>query len=89
MKTRISKQAKAIADAHIQARINNIFDNPSVITRQDVINSLIEGKTFESVLHQIELRFCSITSIVLSRTFSYKSNAYKSGVYKGFKILIP
>jgi len=88
MKKRISKQVKAIADAHIQAKSNGTFDNPSVSTRDEVINVLLEGKTIEQVLRQIEVRFCSITSIILSGTFDYKSNAYKSGVYKGFKTLL-
>lgn len=88
MKKRISKQVKAIADAHIQAKANGTFDNPSVSTRDEVINALLEGKTVEQVLRQIEVRFCSITSIILSGTFDYKSNAYRSGVYKGFKTLL-
>ena len=88
MTKRISKQVKAIADAHIEAKANGTFDNPSVSTREEVIKALRDGKTFEQVLHQVEVRFCSVTSIILSGTFDYKSNGYRSGVYRGFKTLL-
>lgn len=85
---KISKQTKAIADAHIQARISGTFDNPPVTTRQEVIDALKDGKTFEAVLDQIEMRFTSITAIILSRQLFHQSKNYKAGVYKGFKILL-
>jgi hypothetical protein len=70
---RISKQAKAIADAHI---------------KEELIEALLSGKTFSELLEEIEMRFTSITSILLSRQLFHQSNNYRSGVYKGFKILI-
>jgi hypothetical protein len=85
---RISKQTKAIADAHIQARISGTFDNPEVTTREDVIEALRDGKTIEGVLDQIEVKFTSITAILLSRKLFHQSKNYKAGVYKGFKILL-
>jgi hypothetical protein len=85
---RISKQTKAIADAHIQARISGTFDNPEVTTREDVIEALRDGKTIEGVLDQIEIKFTSITAILLSRKLFHQSKNYKAGVYKGFKILL-
>jgi hypothetical protein len=85
---RISKHAKAVADAHIQARLAGTFDNPPVTTRQEVIDALNDGKTFEAVLDQIETRFTSITAIILSRQLFHQSKNYKAGVYKGFKILL-
>jgi len=88
MTTRISKQVKAIADAHINAKANGTFDNPTVSTRDEVIKNLMDGKTFEEVLHQIEIRFCSITSILMSNKFDYQSQAYKRNVYNGFKTLL-
>jgi hypothetical protein len=85
---RISKQTKTIADAHIQARISGTFDNPEVTTREDVIEALRDGKTIEGVLDQIEIKFTSITAILLSRKLFHQSKNYKAGVYKGFKILL-
>jgi hypothetical protein len=88
MAQRISKRVKAIADAHIYARSQGRFNNPRVNTRQEAIDALLRGETIEEVLHQIEVRFCSITGTLLSRMFDYKSKSYVSGVYKGFRILL-
>jgi hypothetical protein len=85
---RISKQAKSIADAHIQARINGTFDDPNVSTKDELIQLLNEGKTFSGLLDRIEMKYTSITSILLSRKMFHNSQNYKSGVYKGFKILL-
>lgn len=88
MTQRISKQVKAIADAHIAAKANGTFDNPHVSTREQVIQALFEGKTFEEVLRQVETRFCSITTLLLQGTFDYTTQAYKRDVYRGFKTLL-
>ena len=85
---RISKQAKSIADAHIQARINGTFDDPNVSTKDELIQLLKDGKTFSGLLDRIEMKYTSITSILLSRKMFHNSQNYKSGVYKGFKILL-
>ena len=84
---RITPQIKAIADAHIEARKTNKFDNPRVTTAGEVFAELKAGKTFEEVIRQIEIRYCSIGSILLSTQLSYTSQAYRSSVYKGFKSL--
>jgi hypothetical protein len=85
---RIKTQVKAIADAHIEARSTGKFDNPKVTTKEEVINALLEGKTFEGVMEQIEFRYCSITSILLNSRFQHSSNSYRSSIYKGFKFLL-
>jgi hypothetical protein len=85
---KISKLAKSIADAHIQARLNGTFDDPTVKNREELIQQLKEGKTFSQLLDQIEIKFTSITSILLSRKLFHQSQNYKKGVYKGFKTLI-
>ena len=85
---RISKQAESIADAHIQARLNGTFDNIVVSTKEELIQSLKDGKTFSGLLDRIEMKYTSITSILLSRKMFHNSQNYKSGVYKGFKILL-
>lgn len=88
MKKRISKEAKAIADAHIQARRNNDFTNPEVTTKEELIDKLHEGETFEALLREIEVRFCSVGSVMMSSIMNHTSNNYKAAVYKGFKLLI-
>jgi len=85
---RITPQIKAIADAHIKARIENSFDNPKVTTIEEIKSLLVDGKTLQGVLEEIEIRYCPITSIFLSRKLQHTSKSYVSGVYKGFKILL-
>jgi nitroimidazol reductase NimA-like FMN-containing flavoprotein (pyridoxamine 5'-phosphate oxidase superfamily) len=53
-----------------------------------MFDAILEGKTFSGLLDEIEVRFTSITSIILSRKLFHQSKNYKSGVYKGFKILL-
>jgi hypothetical protein len=85
---RISPKTKAIADAHIKARLEGNFDDPKVTTKQEMFDAILEGKTFSGLLDEIEVRFTSITAIILSRKLFHQSKSYKSGVYKGFKILL-
>ncbi len=85
---RITKEIKAIADAHLQARLSGQWDNPVVKTKEEVLALLREGKTFEAVLEQIEIKFASVGSILLNRTFDHTSTNYKSAIYKGFKTLL-
>jgi len=96
MTKRISTKVKAIADAHLEAKLRGSFDDPRVTTRDEVIASLLAGKTFSEVLSQIEIRFCSITSIMLASNvlrlngdIGYLSANYKKDVYRGFKALLP
>lgn len=88
MQKRISPAVKAIADAHIAARKTGNFDNPPVRTQADVLAALFAGKTFTAVLEQVELRYCSIGSLLISRHLDHESKSYKAGVYKGFKALL-
>ena len=85
---RITPQIKAIAEAHIDAKINGTFDNPAVTTKEEVFQSLRDGKTFSEVLRQIEIRYVSITSNLMSSQLNYVTDAYRKGVYKGFKTLL-
>jgi hypothetical protein len=85
---RITPQIKAIAEAHIQARINGNFDNPIVSTTDEIYQALRDGQTFSEVLRQIEIRFVSITSNLMSSHLGYTTDAYRKGVYKGFKVLL-
>ena len=85
---RITKETKAIADAHIQARSTGTFDNPEVNSKEELLAALKDGKTFEQVLEEIEYRFCGVGQILISRHFTPSQN-YKAGVYKGFKTILP
>jgi len=85
---RITKETKAIADAHIQARINGVFDDPQVNTKDELIAQLRAGKTFSVLMDKIEIKYTSITSIILSRQLFHQSQNYTKGIYKGFKIIL-
>ena len=85
---RITPQIKKIADAHIEARITRKWDNPICKTAQDVFKFTLDGKTIEPLMDEIEIRNCSITSIVMAKQLSHPSLAYKKGVYQGFSNLL-
>jgi len=85
---KITPQIKAIADAHIHARMTDAFDNPVVLTHKEVIDALLDGKTLEMVMHQVEVRFCTITSTLMARQLHHMTDTYKRAVYKGFKTLL-
>ena len=87
---KISPKTKIIANNHIQARLTNKF-NPvrdDVKTKDDVIQKLLQGYVYEEVLREIEIKFCSVTSLLMQGQFGYSSKAYKAAVYKGFKALL-
>lgn len=85
---RISKQAQAVADAHIAARRSGNFDDPMVSTKSELIAKLREGKTFSALMSEAELHFCLITSVMIARRLSHESRSYRSGIYKAFKQLL-
>lgn len=85
---RISKKAQAIADAHIQARIENTFTNPTVTTKEELYEMIVKGETFSELMREIETRYCSIGSIIDAYLISHTSTNYKKGIYKGFKLII-
>ncbi len=83
--SRITNKVKTIADAHIEAKINGEFDDLFVTSKAELIKALESGKTFRSLLDNIEARHCTITSMLLSSTALGISQSYKKGVYAGFK----
>jgi hypothetical protein len=85
---RITPQVKAIAIAHIHAKIHGKFDDPNVTSVEELHEQLLQGKTFSALLESIEIRFCSISSILTANHFNYTSESYRRGVYKGFKIAL-
>lgn len=88
MNKRINKETKAIADAHIQARISGNFDTCNFESKEQVIQALREGKVIEHVMNQVEVHFCTITSTLMARMLQHDCGAYKQQVYKGFKALL-
>ena len=88
---RITPEIKLIADAHIRGKINGKFDDPVVSNKAELIKALHEGKTFSQLLDTIEIRFCSVGTLLLaSGTIldQHISNNYKNSIYKGFKTLL-
>lgn len=79
---------RKIALAHIDARLSGNFDDPPVNSREELLEQLNQGKTFSQLMEVIELRYTSITSILLANKLFHTSQNYKRGVYKGFKTLL-
>jgi hypothetical protein len=87
--TRITPKVKAIADAHIKAKQEGKFDDPVVSSKEELFEQLRRGKTFSTLLKEVEIRYVSITSLILAGdTFGHVTDAYKKGVYKGFKTVL-
>ena len=80
MKARINKQTKAIADAHIQARISGKFDSIKFETKEEIIQALKEGVLIEGVMNHVEIHFCTITSTLMARMLNYDCDSYKKQV---------
>lgn len=90
---RITPQIKAIAEAHIQAELTGKFDDPKASTMEEVVALMKEGKTFSIVMEQVVIRFVPTTSIVIMKLCGNGdpngiTNAYRQGVYKGFKAIL-
>lgn len=79
-----------IAEAHIQGMIADRFDDDDfpLTSREQVVEWLIAGKTSRAVLEQIEVRFGTITSVLIARQFHQCTNKYRADVRKGFKKLL-
>ena len=75
-----------IAKAHIEAVKNDSFDLETVENKEALKQALMEGKTIKNLLESIEIKYTSITAIILSRSLYHESKNYISGVNKGFKI---
>ena len=84
---RITPEIKAIADAHINAKRINEFDDVPVTSPEELLDRLRGGKTFSNLLHYIETKYVSVTSLILAGAFNHETDAYKRGVYRGFKQL--
>jgi hypothetical protein len=89
-KSRITAQTKEIADAHIKALESGVFKDTEIKDKAELLEAMRQGYTFYEVLHQIEIRYASTTSIMINRMglSRHVTEAYKKAIYKGFKELL-
>lgn len=84
---RITKQQKAIADAHIAAYTANKYDDPALDGSKEQLKTvLLAGKTVRYLMETVVSRL-PITTQLLAKPelFGHQSQAFKSGVYQHFK----
>jgi hypothetical protein len=89
---RITKEIKAVADAHIKASLENNFTHANdgvlaVSSYTELIDNLVKGETYAYLVDEIEIKFVSVTSLIYHRTFEHQTETYKKAMYKGFKIM--
>lgn len=77
-----------IADAHIEAKLSGNFDDVAIVVAKDVFDTLKQGKTNSHVMHEVEVRYATITSCIYSSTFKHATNAYKASIRRGFQTLL-
>jgi hypothetical protein len=85
---RISKKVKAIADAHIEAKITGKFLEQHVTNKAELLQSIVDGYTYKQLLDLVEINYVSITSQMMSSVVGHITDAYKKQVYKGFKEIL-
>jgi hypothetical protein len=85
---RISKKVKAIADAHIEAKITGKFLEQPVTNKAELLQSIVDGYTYKQLLDLVEINYVSITSQMMSSVVGHITDAYKKQVYKGFKEIL-
>lgn len=85
---RISKQVKAIADAHIEAKMTGKFLEQNVANKEQLLQSIVDGYTYKQLLDLVEVNYVTITSQMTSTLLGYVSDSYKKQVYKGFKEIL-
>jgi hypothetical protein len=85
---RISKQVKAIADAHIEAKITGKFVGQHVTNKDELLDSIVNGYTYKQLLNLVEVNYVTITSQMMSSLVGHVTDAYRKQVYKGFKEIL-
>lgn len=85
---RISKQVKAIADAHIEAKMTGKFLEQNVANKEQLLQSIVDGYTYKQLLDLVEVNYVTITSQLTSTLLGHVSDSYKKQVYKGFKEIL-
>lgn len=84
---RISKKVKAIADAHIEAKMTGKFLEQNVANKEQLLQSIVDGYTYKQLLDLVEVNYVTITSQMLV-SVGYVPDSYKKQVYKGFKEIL-
>ena len=85
---RISKKVKAIADAHIEAKMIGSWIGQDVKNKEELLQSLLIGCTYKQLLDLVEVNYVTITSQLTSTLLGHVSDSYKKQVYKGFKEIL-
>lgn len=85
---RISKKVKAIADAHIEAKMTGKFLEQNIANKEQLLQSIVDGYTYKQLLDLVEVNYVTITSQLTSTLLGHVSDAYKKQVYKGFKEIL-
>ena len=85
---KITNETKMIADAHLLAKETGLFNDPVISNRDELIQALKQGQTFSKLMNEIEIRFVSVTSLMVAHNLKHNTEAYKKGIYKGFKTLL-
>lgn len=85
---KITKETKKIADNHLLAKQTGLFNDPVISSKDELIQALKQGQTFSKLMDEIEIRFVSVTSLMMAHLLDHNSEAYKKGIYKGFKQLL-
>jgi hypothetical protein len=90
MSNRLSALQSEIANRHIESKRTGVFNCRKCSTAPEIINAIVMGETNEVLLYEIEMRYVSITSILMSNpaTFGHISDAYVKAVRHGFKVLL-
>jgi hypothetical protein len=58
-------------------------------SKKELFEAFKRGETVEAALDEIEIRFCTITSIMLAGVLGHTSTVYRTKVRKAFRTLLP
>ena len=86
--TRISKKVKAIADAHIEAKITGNFSEQHVTNKDELLQSIVDGYTYKQLLNLVEINYVTTTSLMMSSVVGHITDAYRKQVQNGFKEIL-
>jgi hypothetical protein len=86
--TRISKKVKAIADAHIEAKITGNFSEQHVTNKDELLQSIVDGYTYKQLLDLVEINYVTTTSLMMSSVVGHVTDAYRKQVQNGFKEIL-
>jgi hypothetical protein len=85
---RINKKVKAIADAHIEAKITGKFLEQHVTNKDELLQSIVDGYTYKQLLNLVEINYVTTISLMMSSVIGHVTDAYRKQVYYGFKEIL-